>query len=152
MSDITNAAAGFIGGSVALILLIVFTILIVILVKQCLQYKTKQRILRERREQQEAALAQHQRRRGSVADAVPATYDWHHSIHVEGTPPPSYGEAEKLPSLKKKQNSNFERHGKLLPSASVSSSILDTGGTVPLIQRSNNGSSLLQYHSQAQAS
>ena len=129
---VTNAAAGFIGASVTLVLVIVFMILLVVLVKQCLQYRAKRKALRERQAQQQQIIAQHQRRRGSVTEAVPATFDWHHSIRVEGTPPPSYGEAEKLPSIqetsKKKPKQKDQTNGTSGPSTA------DSRGKTPLIR------------------
>lgn len=94
-----NAAAAFIGAAVTLILVVVFMILIIILVKQCIALRAKRRAVHERQVQEVARIAAGRRRRGSVTEAVPATFDWHHSIRIEGTPPPTYGEAEKLPSI-----------------------------------------------------
>ena len=134
---ITNAAAGFIGASVTLVLVIVFMILIVVLVRQCLQYRAKRKALRERQAQQQQIIAQHQRRRGSVTEAVPATFDWHHPLRVEGSPPPSYGEAEKLPSIKEatKQKPKQRTNGNLSTTEpSTTNSMLDTGGKTPLIR------------------
>ena len=34
-----------------------------------------------------------------MTEAIPATFDWHHSIRIAGTPPPSYVEAKKLPTF-----------------------------------------------------
>ena len=34
-----------------------------------------------------------------MTEPVPATFDWHHSIRVAGTPPPTYKEARQLPSF-----------------------------------------------------
>lgn len=99
-------AAGFIGASVTLVLVIIFMILMVILVRQCLQFMAKRNALRQQLEQQAEARQQMQRRRLSVTEPVPATFDWHHSIRVEGTPPPTYGEAETLPPLEDKVGSN----------------------------------------------
>lgn len=42
---------------------------------------------------------QNQSRHSSSRDAVPATFDWHHSIRVDNSLPPTYTEAEKLPPL-----------------------------------------------------
>ena len=95
-------AAGFIGASVTLVLVIIFMILMVILVRQCLQFMAKRNALREQMEQQQQARQQVRRRRLSITEPVPATFDWHHSIRVEGTPPPSYGEAETLPTFEDK--------------------------------------------------
>ncbi len=94
-----NAAAAFIGAAVTLILVVVFMILIIILVRQCIALRAKRRAVRERQIQEIQRVAAGRRRRGSVTEAVPATFNWHHSIRIEGTPPPSYGEAEKLPSI-----------------------------------------------------
>ncbi len=109
-SAIGVEAAGFIGASVTLILVIVFMILMVILVRQCLQYLAKRNIIREQELQQSQVRQQvQQRRRLSVTEPVPATFDWHHSIRVEGTPPPTYIEAEKLPTLEKDKNQSIEK-------------------------------------------
>jgi len=95
-------AAGFIGAAVTLILVIVFMILMVILVRQCLQFLAKRNALREQLDQQQQSRQQgQQRRRLSVTEPVPATFDWHHSIRVEGSPPPTYIEAEQLPAIEK---------------------------------------------------
>ena len=34
-----------------------------------------------------------------MTEPVPATFDWHHSIRVAGTPPPTYKEARQLPAF-----------------------------------------------------
>ncbi len=94
-----NAAAAFIGAAVTLILVVVFMILIIILVRQCIALRAKRIALRERQEQEVQRAQAGRRRRGSVTEAVPATFDWHHSIRIEGTPPPTYIEAEKLPAI-----------------------------------------------------
>ena len=50
-------------------------------------------------QQQRQRENQHRQRRGSITEPVPATFDWHHSIRIAGTPPPSYVEAKKLPTF-----------------------------------------------------
>ncbi len=120
-----NAAAAFIGAAVTLILVVVFLILIIILVKQCIALKAKRRAVRERQIQEVTRVANARRRRGSVTEAVPATFDWHHSIRIEGTPPPSYGEAEKLPPIKdgdKKPNPNAKEDKIMLEVVKLSES------------------------------
>ena len=113
---LTNATAAFIGASVTLFLVIVFMILMVILVRQCLAFLAKRNTLRAQTEHQLQARRQLERqRRGSVTEPVPATFDWHHSIRIAGTPPPSYNEAKELPSFdetvssRKKKRSRRER-------------------------------------------
>ena len=97
---LNNAAAAFIGASVTLVLVIIFMILMVILVRQCLAFLAKRNSLRAQTEQQLQARRQFERqRRGSVTEPVPATFDWHHSIRIAGTPPPSYTEAKGLPKF-----------------------------------------------------
>lgn len=96
---LTNAAAGFIGASVTLVLVIIFMILMVILVRQCLAFLAKRNTIRAQVEQQRQQQEQLRRRRGSITEPVPATFDWHHSIRIAGTPPPTYHEAKKLPSF-----------------------------------------------------
>lgn len=112
MDVIGVEAAGFIGASVTLILVIVFMILMVILVRQCLQYVAKRGAIREQTlmQQSQAERQVQQRRRLSVTEPVPATFDWHHSIRVEGTPPPTYIEAEELPALEKIQNKSIHKY------------------------------------------
>ena len=95
-----TTAAAFIGASVTLVLVIIFMILMVILVRQCLAFMAKRNALRaqleeHRRQRQELE----RRRRLSITEPVRPTYDWHHSIRIEGTPPPSYREAKKLPPI-----------------------------------------------------
>lgn len=97
---LTNAAAGFIGASVTLVLVIIFMILMVILVRQCLAFISKRNAIRAQVESQRQIREQIRQRRGSVTEPVPATFDWHHSIRIAGTPPPSYGEAKSLPTFK----------------------------------------------------
>ena len=95
-----NAAAAFIGASVTLVLVIIFMILMVILVRQCLAFLAKRSAIRAQVQAQRQARAEFERqRRVSVTEPVPATFDWHHSIRIAGTPPPTYREAEKLPAL-----------------------------------------------------
>ncbi len=107
MDVIGVEATGFIGASVTLILVIIFMILMVILIRQCLQYMAKRNAIREQALMQESQARQvQQRRRLSVTEPVPATFDWHHSIRVEGTPPPTYLEAEELPPLEKVPTKN----------------------------------------------
>ena len=96
---INNAAAAFIGASITLVLVIVFMILMVILVRQCLAFLAKRSAIRNQVEAQRQARAEYERRRGSVTEPVPATFDWHHSIRIAGTPPPTYHEAKKLPAF-----------------------------------------------------
>lgn len=50
-------------------------------------------------QQQRQRENQQRQRRGSITEPVPATFDWHHSIRIAGTPPPSYVEAKKLPTF-----------------------------------------------------
>lgn len=50
-------------------------------------------------QQQRQRDNQQRQRRGSITEPVPATFDWHHSIRIAGTPPPSYVEAKKLPTF-----------------------------------------------------
>lgn len=97
---LTNAAAGFIGASVTLVLVIIFMILMVILVRQCLAFIAKRNAIRAQVESQRQIREQIRQRRGSVTEPIPATFDWHHSIRIAGTPPPSYGEAKNLPTFK----------------------------------------------------
>lgn len=97
---LNNATAAFIGASVTLFLVIVFMILMVILVRQCLAFLAKRNAIRVQTEQQLQARRQFERqRRGSITEPVPATFDWHHSIRIAGTPPPSYVEAKGLPAF-----------------------------------------------------
>ncbi len=97
---INNAAAAFIGASVTLVLVIVFMILMVVLVRQCLAFLAKRSAIRSQVEAQQRARAEFERqRRTSITEPVPATFDWHHSIRIAGTPPPSYREAKRLPPL-----------------------------------------------------
>ena len=97
---LSGPAAGFIGASVTLVLVIIFMILMVILVRQCLAFLAKRNHLRAQMEQHQRQRQNQQRqRRGSITEPVPATFDWHHSIRIAGTPPPSYVEAKKLPSF-----------------------------------------------------
>lgn len=97
---LNNAAAAFIGASVTLVLVIIFMILMVILVRQCLAFLAKRNAIRAQTEQQVRARAEFERqRRGSITEPVPATFDWHHSIRIAGTPPPSYHEAKGLPTF-----------------------------------------------------
>lgn len=100
MPTLNNATAAFIGASVTLFLVIVFMILMVILVRQCLAFLAKRNAIRAQTEQHLQARRQLERqRRGSVTEPVPATFDWHHSIRIAGTPPPSYTEAKGLPAF-----------------------------------------------------
>lgn len=140
-------AAGFIGASVTLILVIVFMILMVILVRQCLQYLAKRNALREQMEQQSQLRNQQnqrQRRRLSVTEPVPATFDWHHSIKVEGTPPPTYIEAEQLPALEKDKQK--EKKSNIDDEVSIKGNIdnkidakIENSGTTPLITNGFEG-------------
>ena len=135
MSETTNSgplsggAIGFIAAAVTLILVVIFVILIVILVRQCLALRAKRRALRERQQQEATRVQAAQRRRGSVTEAVPATFDWHHSIRVEGTPPPTYNEAEKLPPI---ENGSSNQKSQESKKASR------TNSTTPLISDSSN--------------
>ena len=55
----------------------------------------RQQIEQHRIQRQE--LERH--RRLSVTEPVTPTFDWHHSIRIAGTPPPTYHEAKKLPTF-----------------------------------------------------
>lgn len=107
---LTNAAAGFIGASVTLVLVIIFMILMVILIRQCLAFVSKRNAIRTQVESQRQIREQIRQRRGSVTEPIPATFDWHHTIRIAGTPPPSYGEAKDLPSLED-DGANTEQDG-----------------------------------------
>ena len=110
---LTNATAAFIGASVTLFLVIVFMILMVILVRQCLAFLAKRNALRAQTEQQLQARRQFERqRRGSITEPVPATFDWHHSIRIAGTPPPSYREAKGLPSFDESVSPSKKKRGR----------------------------------------
>ena len=108
---LSNAAAGFIGASVTLVLVIIFMILIVILVRQCLAFISKRNMIRNQLEHQRQIREQIRERRGSVSEPVPATFDWHHTIRIEGTPPPSYGEARELPAIDGEVNDEEKDRG-----------------------------------------
>ena len=82
-----------------LVLVIIFMILMVILVRQCLAFISKRNAIRAQVEHQRQIREQIRQRRGSVTEPIPATFDWHHSIRIAGTPPPSYGEAKTLPTF-----------------------------------------------------
>lgn len=102
MSSIgTNTtAAAFIGASVTLVLVIIFMVLMVILVRQCLAFMAKRNAIRQQIEQHRQHRQEMERqRRLSVTEPVTPTFDWHHSIRIAGTPPPTYHEAKKLPAF-----------------------------------------------------
>ena len=110
---LTNATAAFIGASVTLFLVIIFMILMVILVRQCLAFLAKRNAIRAQTEQQLQARRQLERqRRGSITEPVPATFDWHHSIRIAGTPPPSYHEAKGLPAFDETVSPTKKKRGR----------------------------------------
>jgi type II secretory pathway pseudopilin PulG len=95
-----TTAAAFIGASVTLVLIIIFMILMVILVRQCVVFMAKRNAIRQQLEQQREARAELERqRRLSISEPVDPTFDWHHSIRIAGTPPPTYREAKDLPPI-----------------------------------------------------
>ena len=95
-----TTAAAFIGASVTLVLVIIFMVLMVILVRQCLAFMAKRNSIRQQIEQHRHQRQELERqRRLSVTEPVNPTFDWHHSIRIAGTPPPSYHEAKKLPTF-----------------------------------------------------
>ena len=95
-----TTAAAFIGASVTLVLVIIFMVLMVILVRQCLAFMAKRNAIRNQIEEHRQQRAEMDRqRRLSISEPVNPTFDWHHSIRIAGTPPPSYHEAKKLPSI-----------------------------------------------------
>ena len=98
-NQLNSTAAAFIGASVTLVLVIIFMVLMVVLVRQCLAFMSKRATIRAQVEQQRRARERFERQRGSITEPVPATFDWHHSIRIAGTPPPTYREAQKLPSF-----------------------------------------------------
>lgn len=98
-NQLNSTAAAFIGASVTLVLVIIFMVLMVVLVRQCLAFMAKRATIRAQVEQQRRARERFERQRGSITEPVPATFDWHHSIRIAGTPPPTYREAQKLPSF-----------------------------------------------------
>ncbi len=135
--NIGKEAAGFIGASVTLILVIIFMILMVILVRQCLQYVAKRTAMREQALMQQSQARQvQQRRRLSVTEPVPATFDWHHSIRVEGTPPPTYIEAEELPALEKVQKNTMNKYDSIdekVQKKLIKDTKITNSGMTPLI-------------------
>lgn len=132
---LNNAAAAFIGASVTLVLVIIFMILMVILVRQCLAFLAKRNTMQGQVEaQHQARTAFEAQRRISVTEPVPATFDWHHSIRVAGTPPPTYKEARHLPSFedaivahKRERGTEGEDAGESSDSESSSRSDNDVG-------------------------
>ena len=99
-----TTAAAFIGASVTLVLVIVFMVLMVILVRQCLAFIAKRNAIRQQIEQHRQQRQEMERqRRLSVTEPVNPTFDWHHSIRIAGTPPPTYHEAKKLPPFEDKE-------------------------------------------------
>lgn len=142
---LTNAAAAFIGASVTLVLVIIFMILMVILVRQCLAFIAKRNSLRQQAEQQLRVRQEMERqRRGSITEPVPATFDWHHSIRIAGTPPPTYHEAKGLPKFdespsgRKKKRLRRNKSGDNNPSNPV---ILDRSRSFSEGQQNSNGQS-----------
>lgn len=110
---LNNAAAAFIGAAVTLVLVIIFMILMVILVRQCLAFLAKRSAVRAQMEaQRQARVDLERQRRGSITEPVPATFDWHHSIRVAGTPPPSYHEAKQLPAFEEAIEAEVGRKGR----------------------------------------
>ena len=102
MSTLGNntTAAAFIGASVTLVLVIIFMVLMVILVRQCLAFMAKRNAIRQQVEQhRQQRMEMERQRRLSVTEPVTPTFDWHHSIRIAGTPPPTYHEAKKLPTF-----------------------------------------------------
>ncbi len=104
---------------IATTVVIVIAIPVILLLRGIIRDRRKAK--RERREQEEARaqatqrILQHQtgrqRSRPSVTEPVPATFDWHHSIHVEGSLPPSYAAAEKLPPMSSDQKQRWSDRG-----------------------------------------
>ncbi len=104
-----TTAAAFIGASVTLVLVLIFMVLMVILVRQCLAFMAKRTALRQQTEQHRRQRADLERqRRLSVTEPVTPTFNWHHSIRIAGTPPPTYHEAKKLPTY---EDENIEVKG-----------------------------------------
>ncbi len=139
---LTNAAAGFIGASVTLVLVIIFMILMVILVRQCLAFISKRNAIRAQVDHQRQIREQIRQRRGSVTEPIPATFDWHHSIRIAGTPPPSYGEAKTLPAFeenttdgsKGKKTSENVNEAAVDPQDTKFSAQPEANGVAPLLQ------------------
>ena len=112
---LNGPAVGLIIASIILVLILVFMILIVILVRQCLAFLAKRNHIQAQMEQRERQRENHQqRRRGSVTVPVVANFDWHHTIKIAGTPPPSYTEAKTLPSFEEGMQEREKEEDKMV--------------------------------------
>ena len=97
MDNINNTSAAFIGAAVTLVLAILFFIFLAIMIKLCLKYLYQKRMLEARRV--EAQARRQQQRQVPPEVPVNPTFDWHHSIRIAGSPPPTYTEAKELPTV-----------------------------------------------------
>jgi hypothetical protein len=95
---LNNTSAAFIGAAVTLILAILFFIFLAIMIKLCLKYLYQRRMIQAQRAEVQAR--RQQARQQPPEAPVPPTFDWHHSIKIQGSPPPTYEEAKDLPSIK----------------------------------------------------
>ncbi len=90
---------------IALAVVIIILVSIIVLVRSAILDKRNTRrrnidLAAERAQATRRVLQQEPRRyRGIIDTPVKPDFNWHHSIRVDGTLPPSYAEAEKLPSL-----------------------------------------------------
>ena len=105
----------FITASVVIATTVVIVIVVPVIILLRATIKDRRNAERERREQEARRILQRQTRRQrsrpSVTEPVPATFDWHHSIHVEGSLPPSYADAEKLPPMSSHQKQRWSDGG-----------------------------------------
>ncbi len=89
---------------VAIAVLIIIVICTLMLARSIIRDASRRKSEHEQaRAEATARILQQQRypqtRRGITEPPVPANFNWHHSIRVDGSLPPSYTEAEKLPPL-----------------------------------------------------
>ncbi len=75
--------------------------------KECREFVATRNVIEQLVEEQRVEELIRQRRL-SVTEPVAPTYDSHHSIRIEGTPPPTYHEAKKLPTFSPEKNNNHD--------------------------------------------
>lgn len=96
-NNLSETSLAFIGASVTLVLAIIIIILLIISFRLCL--KVVQRRYLVQAQLQNANSANPEGQQNNEEDPNLPSFNWRHSLRIDGTLPPSYEEAKELPSL-----------------------------------------------------
>ena len=134
---LNNTSAAFIGAAVTLILAILFFIFLAIMIKLCLKYLYQRRMIQAQRAEVQAR--RQQARQQPPEAPVPPTFDWHHSIKIAGSPPPTYEEAKELPSVEANQEVDVKSNDTMSIKTCEDNTLEDNQGPESTIKQNDQG-------------